>query len=73
MNVITQAVTVSRGGILDDSAIVIEVHDLGGGEFVKISQPFSEETNWVGIDADEWPIIRSQINKMFADIKRRDG
>ncbi len=73
MNVITQAVTVSRGGILDDSAIVIEVHDLGGGEFVKISQPSAEETNWVGIDADEWPTIRAQINKMFADIKRRDG
>ena len=48
MNVITQAVTVSRGGILEDSAIVIEVKDLGGEEFVKISQPFSETEKELG-------------------------
>lgn len=72
MNVITQAVTVSRGGIFEDGATVIEIDDLGGGEFVKISQPLSDE-KWIGIDAKEWPVIRAQINKMFADIKRRDG
>lgn len=73
MNVITQAVTVSRSGILDDNATVIEIYDLGGGEFIKLSQPFSGETDWIGIDVEDWPIIRAQINKMIADIKRRDS
>ena len=73
MNVINQTVTVSRGGIIDDTATVIEVHDLGRGEFVKISQPFSCETDWIGIDVEDWPIIRAQINKMFTDIKRRNS
>lgn len=73
MNIITKSVIISKTGLLDEYATQIEVDDLGGGEFVKITQPCVTGSDGVSIEAGEWPIIRAQINKMFADIKKRDG
>lgn len=71
MNVITNSVIISKNGLLDEYATQIEIDDIGGGEFVRLRQPLSDENGCIAIDAKEWPAIRTQINKMFDDIKKR--
>jgi hypothetical protein len=73
MNIITTSVIISKTDILDEYATQIEIGNLGGGEFVKISQPCVAGSEGIGIEAGEWPYIRDQIDKMFADIKQRES
>jgi hypothetical protein len=69
MNIITKSVIISKTGLFDEYATLIEIDDLGGGEFIVVTQPRRDEG--IGIEADEWPYIRAQIDKMFADIEGR--
>jgi hypothetical protein len=71
MNIITNSVIISKTGLLDEYATQIEIDDLGGGEFVKITQPCVGGSDGISIEAGEWPHIRDQIDKMFADIEKR--
>jgi hypothetical protein len=71
MNIITKSLIISKTGLLDEYATQIEIDDLGGGEFVKITQPCAAGNEEISIDIEEWPAIRAQINKMVADIKQR--
>jgi hypothetical protein len=71
MNIITKSVMISKSGLLDEYATQLEIDDLGGGEFIIATQPRGGEG--ISIEADEWPYIRDQIDKMFADIKQRDS
>jgi hypothetical protein len=73
MNIITKSVIISKTGLFDEYATLIEVDDLGGGEFIKISQPCVAGDGEISIDTDEWSVIREQIDKMIADIKQRDS
>ena len=73
MNVITKAVLISKTDILDEYATQIEIDDLGGGEFVKISHPGVVGSEWISIETDEWPAIRTQIDNMIADIEKRNS
>ena len=73
MNVITKAVSISKSGLLDEYATLIEIDDLGGGEFVRITQPCATGGEGVGIEAFEWPAIHTQIDNMIADIEKRNS
>lgn len=73
MNIITKSVIISETGLLDDHATQIEIDDLGGGEFVMITQPCVAGSEGISIDPSEWPVIRAQIDKMIEDIKQRDS
>jgi hypothetical protein len=73
MNIITKAVLISKTGLFDEYATLIEIGDLGGGEFVRITQPCVLDGEGISIDPSEWSVIRAQIDKMFDDIERRDG
>lgn len=68
---ITQLVIVPDGTpIFDEQATTISIIDEAGGEFVTITQ--SRESGETRIDADEWPVIRAGINRMFAEIKKHE-
>ena len=65
----TQLTVAPDGAVLyDDRSTQISIDDEGGGEFVKVVQPFNGAE--IRIDADEWPYIREAINNMIKECKK---
>ena len=53
------------------SSFVVAIEDEGAGEFVEISQEREDGSKSVAqIDPDEWPAVRSAINRMFREIAK---
>lgn len=60
-------------GYGSDCTTIIEVDDGGGGEFLKISQPFANTelvSGCIGLDPDEWLGLVDAVDKAFAEIEK---
>ncbi len=58
-------------GILSEMSTFIEVADEGAGEFLVIFQENNHsEKGKVGIEAEEWPVIRDTIEKMLKECRK---
>jgi hypothetical protein len=56
--------------LLSETATIITIEDDGAGEYLSIFQPIgSGKDAIINIDPDEWLVMRSTIDRMFADIK----
>jgi hypothetical protein len=52
---------------------LIEVTDEGAGEYVRISQPFTNsEPNGCAFTEEEWKTLKPAIDHAFAQIKRHE-
>jgi hypothetical protein len=55
--------------LLSETATIITIEDDGAGEYLSIFQPTGSGKDAINIDPDEWVVMRSTIDRMFADIK----
>ena len=58
-------VTKKDDHIFSNGATVISIEDDGGGEFISVSQDGEE----VRFDAEEWPVVRSAIDKIIGECR----
>lgn len=66
---ITQLTVAPEGADLyDERSTRIDIDDEGGGEFVKVTQ-YSCATG-IQIDANEWPVIRAAIDRLFEECNK---
>lgn len=60
----------TQESIHGESATTIEIGDLGGGEFVTLTQNADGDSEYmITIDPDEWPTIRKAIDQMVKECK----
>jgi hypothetical protein len=57
-------IVVNKGGdpVFSERAITVEIVDEAAGEFVEVCQNCEPK---LAIDPDEWPALRSAINRMI--------
>jgi len=48
----------------DERATFVKLAEEGGGPFVEIEQHGRDETMTIRVDSEEWPALRSAINRM---------
>ena len=53
--------------IYDEAATTIGLDDEGGGLFVTIRQEDNLDANEIKIDPEEWPSIRTAVNRMVRE------
>ena len=62
---VTRIVVVPNGETLYcEEATTVEIDDESGGEFVVVSQDARSDLGKIAINPEEWPAIRSAINRM---------
>lgn len=66
------AVVLTGEPIWSEFSTTVSITDEGAGEFVSVSQSNKDNTNKISFDAEEWPILRSTINRMIRSCRVRD-
>ena len=66
---VTELIVIQDGdAIFNESATIIKIEDLAGGEFVRVRQPCETEPG-ISIDPTHWPAIRDAIDKLIQDCR----
>lgn len=56
--------------IYSASATIIEIENEAAGEFIKVTQQYdSIEPGTILLEPDDWPAIRSAINKLMKSLR----
>ena len=67
---ITRVTIAPKGAeIIDRMAMHVEIETEGAGEYVAVSQVLGERNSRIGIDAEEWPLLRETIDEMIAQCR----
>jgi hypothetical protein len=60
--------------ILSDQSITVKIFDGGAGPYVVLIRvDENHESNEVGIDREEWPMVRTAINRLMGVCARLEG
>jgi hypothetical protein len=63
-----------KESIISGQAIVVKVVDGGAGPYVVLIRvDENHESNEVSIDRDEWPMVRTAINRLMGVCARLEG
>lgn len=55
--------------LFSERAILVEIDDEAAGEFVVVRQQTDAGSEKIGINPEEWPALRSAINRMIRNCK----
>lgn len=73
---VTQITVLPEGEpIFSTKAVIIEIDDVAGGEYVKVTTQMDipEANQEIAIDPHEWPIVRDAINRLMIEISDWDN
>lgn len=58
------------GSMVSEYSTVIAIDDEGGGEFIRITQPYDDDQNkGICFTKEEWPKVKRAIEKMMKNCK----
>ena len=67
---ITRLVVAPEGATtFDERATTVEIEDEAAGEFVTVTQCYSDTDSVINIDPAEWPALREAIDRMIAECR----
>ena len=67
---VTRIVLVPHGQpLFSEMATTVEIEDEAAGEFVEVSQHGAPELGTIQISPEEWPALRSAINRLVRECR----